>query len=130
MEKHIQILGILYIVLGVMGLFGALVTFVSLAGVGMASEDAGSLAFLGGLGLAIAMFIAILSLPGLLGGYGLLKRYHWSRILVLILSFLNLINLPFGTAVGIYGIWVLPNDESIAILEGKRNIAPPPPPGT
>jgi hypothetical protein len=36
--------------------------------------------------------------------------------LALVICVIKLFNIPFGTALGIYGIWVLMNDESIALL--------------
>ncbi|OQX95024.1 hypothetical protein B6I21_07570 [candidate division KSB1 bacterium 4572_119] len=39
--------------------------------------------------------------------------------MVLIHGCLNLINIPFGTALGVYTIWVLMNEESINLLKGK-----------
>ena len=63
------------------------------------------------LSLAFASFIGILILvkaaAGFLAGYGLLQREAWARILVLILGFLSLFNVPFGTALGVYTLGVL-----------------------
>jgi zinc-ribbon domain len=39
--------------------------------------------------------------------WGLFERRPWARILVLVLGFLALIRFPFGTALGIYTLWVL-----------------------
>ena len=44
---------------------------------------------------------------GIIAGVGLLQRAPWARILALIMGFLSLISFPFGTALGIYTIWVL-----------------------
>jgi hypothetical protein len=44
---------------------------------------------------------------GFLAGWGLLQREPWARILTIVLAFLSLINIPFGTALGIYTLWVL-----------------------
>lgn len=44
---------------------------------------------------------------GIVAGWGLLDRQPWSRGLALVLGFVNLIHIPFGTAVGIYTLWVL-----------------------
>jgi hypothetical protein len=44
---------------------------------------------------------------GLVAGIGLLQRAQWARTLTLVVAFLSLMNLPFGTAFGIYAIWVL-----------------------
>jgi hypothetical protein len=36
-----------------------------------------------------------------------LHREPWARIVVLVLGFISLFNVPFGTAVGIYTLWAL-----------------------
>jgi hypothetical protein len=74
----------------------------------------------------VAVVLALLSVPSLVGGWGLLKRRPWARMLVLIVSFLNLLNFPLGTLVGGYSIWVLMNDESRQILSGADSYPPLP----
>ncbi len=41
------------------------------------------------------------------GGIGLLQKSHWARTIALVSAFLALFSIPFGTALGIYTIWVL-----------------------
>jgi len=55
----------------------------------------------------IGILILVKAAAGFLAGYGLLQREAWARILVLILGFLSLFNVPFGTALGVYTLWVL-----------------------
>ena len=59
-----------------------------------------------GWGLMIAAVV------GLMAGWGLLQRAPWARLLALILAFLALFNVPFGTAIGVYTLWVLLPEES------------------
>ena len=41
-------------------------------------------------------------------GWGLLQRETWARTLALILAFISLFtNIPLGTAMGVYTMWVL-----------------------
>lgn len=47
------------------------------------------------------------SMIGLVGGIGLLSRAPWARTLTLVAGFIELLNVPIGTALGIYAIWVL-----------------------
>jgi ABC-type spermidine/putrescine transport system permease subunit II len=54
-----------------------------------------------------AFFVLAKAVVGLIAGVGLLQRAPWARILALVLAFLSLINPPFGTALGIYTLWVL-----------------------
>ena len=46
-------------------------------------------------------------MPGLLAGYGLLKRASWGRVLAIVVGVLGLFNFPVGTVIGIYSLWVL-----------------------
>ncbi|MBI3696140.1 MAG: hypothetical protein HY238_15045, partial [Acidobacteria bacterium] len=50
-------------------------------------------------------------LPSLIAGIGLLKLRPWARILTIVLSAIDLIHVPFGTALGLYGLWALLSKE-------------------
>ncbi len=52
------------------------------------------------------MVVAIGSVA-LLAGYALLAQKSWGRILAIVIGILALIKSPFGTALGIYTLWVL-----------------------
>ncbi|HEV2114261.1 MAG TPA: zinc ribbon domain-containing protein [Terriglobales bacterium] len=60
---------------------------------------------------AILTFVVIAVLAkgalDLAAGVGLLQRAPWGRIVALIAAFISLLNLPFGTAIGIYTLWAL-----------------------
>ena len=50
---------------------------------------------------------------GFFAGWGLLQREKWARILALVLAFISLFtNIPFGTALGVYTMWVLLSADS------------------
>jgi hypothetical protein len=78
------------------------------------------------IGLCIAGFLLILSAPAIIGGWGLIKGKSWSRVLMIVISALHLLSFPFGTALGIYGLWVLLNEQSRQFLEGGRPYTPQP----
>lgn len=114
METHVKVLAILYIAFSALFLLAAMVLMLVLGGasaiVGTTAppEDAAiALPILGITGAALSMFLVALSLPGLVAGIGMLKRANWARILGIVLSALHLINIPFGTILGAYGLWVL-----------------------
>jgi len=114
MEQHVKILGILHIVFGSLGIMlalGMLVLFGGIAGLIGATDYSGdariSVPLLGGIGAFIFFVLLVLSLPGLIAGIGLLQFRSWARILTIVISVLDLIHVPFGTALGIYGLWVL-----------------------
>ena len=157
MREHVKILGILNIAMsGLTALTGVLL-LVIMGGVGTAITAAGQSGkfpelenpqiagpIIGVLGVAIGIFLLALSAPAIIGGIGLLKYRPWSRILMIVVSSLHLLSVPFGTALGIYGLWVLLNEETRRLLESggayqaigypvtpnypPAGYAPPPPP--
>jgi hypothetical protein len=113
METHVKMLGGLHVVLGILGLLTAALLGMAFGGaaglVGSSSEPAASIALplIGITGTALVVFVITLSLPAVVIGVGLLGLRHWARIGGLILSTFALLWVPFGTIVGIYGLWVL-----------------------
>jgi hypothetical protein len=130
MEKHVTVVGILHIGMGALGILGAIVilamAFIAFAGTvgpGVVSGDPDALAVLtaigSGLGIflcGMAGFVALLSVPGIVGGIGVLRLKPWARYLVLILGVLVLFNIPVGTAAGVYTIWALVQDETAQLF--------------
>ncbi len=99
----------MHIVFGALGLFGALVVLLVFGGIAgivgiSAPHDADAMRaipILGIVGTVIAVFVLLLSLPGLIAGFGLLRLRPWARILTIVLSALNLLNVPIGTALAL-----------------------------
>ncbi len=116
MKKHITILGALYIAFGCLQILIALIFFTLVVGGGVLSCDEEAIAITSALGSTIAFFLILLAAPGIIGGIGLLKGRRWSRILVLILGCLNLFSIPLGTALGVYTIWVVMDDETVELF--------------
>jgi hypothetical protein len=56
---------------------------------------------------SIGVMMAIFGVAHLLLAWGLFQREPWARVLGLVLGFLALLRPPFGTALGIYTLWVL-----------------------
>jgi hypothetical protein len=73
-----------------------------------------------GIGILLLCCAAI----GLLAGWGLLEGQPWARMLVIVLAFLNLLHVPFGTALGIYTLWVLLPAQSEAEYRQLSIIGP------
>jgi hypothetical protein len=120
MQDHVKIIGILWIVFGALSLFGALVIFLILMGASLI-PDMGTIApgILRFVGFVASSFLALLGVPKIVGGIGLLKGHEWARILVLVVSFLSLINIPFGTALGVYSIVVLFDKETVKAFQTR-----------
>jgi hypothetical protein len=110
MKKHIQIVAALHIALGAISLLGAIVVFAvfGIAGSIVVSQGERQAAgILGIVAVALGSFLAVLALPGIIGGWALFSGRSWGRPLVLVLGCLHLLNIPFGTALGIYTLWAL-----------------------
>ncbi len=122
MDKHVTVVAVLNLIFGALGCFAALILFVIIAGGGLLgsvlSNEALPAFVTGAVGTVIAMLITLFSVPKIIGGIGLLNRKPWARILMLILGFLGLLNIPFGTVLGIYTIWVMMNDETVRMFGG------------
>ena len=136
MQQHVKILAILNIIWGGMLAVGAVIVFMvmgSIAGFVSASEESPAAApIIGAVAFGVAIFLLILSAPSIIAGFGLLKYRPWSRILTIILSGLHLLSIPFGTALGIYGLWVLLNSQTEPLFRDPATIPVPynPPPPT
>jgi len=126
MNSHIKALGAIYLVWGGMGIIaGVIVLAIFVIGGGlMAVEDPEAGLVLGIIGAILIMIIAITSVPNLVAGWALIKHKSWGRILTIILSILNVFAFPLGTALGVYGLWVLFQPEAIQILEGRPTVGP------
>ncbi len=104
---HVRLLGIFWLAISafrlIPGLF--LVSVFSHRSMGFLPPDVphflpGLLRSVGGLFLAFAVL-------GILTGWGLLERQPWARMTAIVLGCFNLVEMPFGTALGIYTLWVL-----------------------
>ena len=118
METHVKVLGALQIAMGAFGLFAAVVLVlvfgVASSAVGMSADPEATFALpiIGITGVALVAFLVLLSLPGVIIGIGLVQRRPWARIAGIVLSILGLMMVPFGTIVGVYGLWVLFSKET------------------
>jgi len=112
-QAHIRLLGILWLALSALNAVAGIVLFV-LANTLFAhlhelpnvppDVPAG---FLHALFSAIGGFVLLKAAFGFFAGWGLLQREPWARMMTIVLSFIALFNIPLGTALGIYSLWVL-----------------------
>ena len=112
LENHVTILSILHIGLSAFVLLATSTVLLILIGGGFLSGEMEAVLATWGVGFLLGGVVLFLTVPGLIGGLGLLKRKAWARILVLVLGFLHLVSFPLGTLLGIYTIWILMQDEA------------------
>lgn len=116
MATHLTIVAALHIAFGLLGVLGA---FMILVFVGLPGLFTGDLAIAGvtmGVAVVLGGIVGAASLAGVIGGIGLLRRAEWARLVVLVVSVIQLINIPFGTILGAYSMWVLLSSETQALI--------------
>lgn len=100
-EKHISIVGWLHIALNLVNI--GIATFFAL--------------YFDSTFLPTA--IILFSIPGLVAGFGLLKRKSWSRGMGIAMAILNLLTIPHGTIIGIYSLIVLFNPVAVSQFKNE-----------
>jgi hypothetical protein len=111
-QEHVRLLGILWLGLSALNALGAVVLYIVANTIFIHFEDMGAprglpFGFVHSLLMAIGAFVLVKAVAGFFAGWGLLQREPWARMLTLVLAFVSLFNFPFGTALGIYSLWVL-----------------------
>jgi zinc-ribbon domain len=117
-QRHIQLLATLWLVNGILRfaevgsifIAGQILPF--LTGWGIGSHGNWPFNFLPFGLYSIGAFLAFFGVAYLLLAWGLFQREPWARVLGLVLGFLALLRPPFGTALGIYTLWVLLPEHS------------------
>jgi hypothetical protein len=123
MLSHVDFIGLLFIVWGLLttlvGLstlalgFGAVALIVSNAqgGGGQMASAFTAFAF-----AALAVIAMLWGIAHVVVGMPLRRRKPWARLAALALGSIDLVLLPYGTALGIYALWVLLNERGKALF--------------
>lgn len=118
MKQHVSFVGALHVGFGILGLLGALAVYLSFRfAFSFVEQEPMVQKLLFFLGNTLSLIILFFSALGIAGGAGLFSYKPWARILVMIVSAINCLNVPIGTAKGIYSIWVLMQPETIDLFE-------------
>ena len=116
MSKHINILGALFLTFSLFMIIGGFAINHFLPMAGEISGDSTAIRITSIIGQSIGTVLFIFAVPGFICGYGLITKKAWSRVFGIILSCLSLLSIPIGTIIGIYGLWILFNDETKALF--------------
>lgn len=63
--------------------------------------------------------ILLFAIPSIIAGIGLLNNKKWALTLALVLGCFKLFSFPFGTALGIYTIWIYSEEHKKAALQNQ-----------
>ena len=112
-QQHVHLLGILWLAMSAFNAVGGIfllmlgnVLFPHLREMKDVPSDV-PVGFLTALFTTLGILVIAKAALGFFAGWGLMQRETWARVLVLVLAFISLFNIPFGTAIGVYTLWVL-----------------------
>jgi hypothetical protein len=125
-EKHITLVAVLHLVHSGLGILLAIFLFTLLTGIGALSGEEDAFLVLGIIGTSLSVFLFFISIPGIIGGVALLQHARWSRVFMIIIGALKLLDIPLGTALGIYTMIALMRDDVIRVFEPLPSTVPSP----
>ncbi len=125
-DKHLTLLGVFHIVYHALGFVLGIGIFTLFSVLGSITNDPQANVILATVGGIVGTMLIVVSIPGVIGGIGLLRRRPWARILALIVGAIDLLDIPLGTALGIYTLWVLMRDEVVDYLRSGGSESPGP----
>ncbi|MEP7127935.1 MAG: hypothetical protein ABI729_03665 [Chitinophagales bacterium] len=118
METHKRVLGILFIISGAFQIIGMLFISAFIGAIfplifSHAEPDVvwiieWIIPFVRIISITV---ILLLSIPSIVGGWGVLNQKSWALTLVLVMGCFKLFSFPVGTALGVYAIWVYSEDK-------------------
>ena len=118
MTSHVDLLGTLFII------WGLLTTLVGVSTLALGVAAAALVTSRGSVaaGVTAAAFTTLAVLAMVWGvvhvivGIPLRRRQPWSRLIALMLGSVDLLLLPYGTALGAYALWVLLDEKGKALF--------------
>lgn len=120
LDSHKRILGILFIVSASLTIFGMLLlnvfmaTIFSFAANEATPDEREIIETVGAFIQYVPLFVILFcSIPTLIAGIGLLSRKSWATLFALIMGCLKLFSFPFGTAMGVYSIWIYSEEQKL-----------------
>jgi hypothetical protein len=116
-QEHVRLLALFWLAFSAFNTVGAAILYVLantlFAHLGQFGAPEGQTSFLRPLLSVVSILLLAKAGVGFIAGWGLLQHEKWARVLVLVLAFLSLFtNIPFGTALGVYTMWVLLSADS------------------
>jgi hypothetical protein len=125
MDQHIKTASIIQIALGIPGVLAGLFIFFVVSGGGLLSGDPTAIAITGIVAWVVGGLLVITHIPGIIGGIFMLQGHRWARYVLIVVAALELLDMPIGTAAGIYTLWALLRDPRPQATTAPSVILPP-----
>jgi hypothetical protein len=120
MKKHITAVAILQIVFGTFDIIGGIALLFAF-GIAKHFADDQTVSFiLNIISIPLSAGLAVVGILSVVGAIGLFSYKNWARIMTLIMGGLGLLSIPLGTLKGVYVIWTLVQNETVALFETKK----------
>ena len=125
MRTHVQVIGWLNIILGVLTAIAGVVAASAFGFLGVlaaADGQAEALPLFGALGGFVSLVLFVTAVPSILVGIGLLSFAPWARVVAIVLSILHLVNastLGLSTVLGVYSLVILFLPETARLFERR-----------
>jgi hypothetical protein len=112
-KSHVTLVAVLHIAFGALSILGAIITLIvfQFSGNFIPEDEFIAHDVMTSLAIIIPGIIAFFGLIDLLAGVSLFSYKQWSRVFVIVVSAMNCLNIPIGTAKGVYSIWALMQPE-------------------
>ena len=124
MSSHVDLVGILFVLWGLLTTLVGLSTLAlgvgAFALIGSETPDGAGQFAAGVVATAfttLALIAIVWGASHVVVGMPLRRRRPWSRVLALTLGSVDLVLLPYGTALGCYTLWALLNEEGKKLFE-------------
>jgi hypothetical protein len=123
MSSHVDFVGVLFIIWGLLtALVGVSTLSLGVAAIALiASSTGGGRQVAAGLTAAAFTTLAVIAIlwgaAHVIVGVPLRRHKHWSRLIALALGSVDLLLLPYGTALGCYTLWTLLSEEGKKLFD-------------
>ncbi len=125
MASHVDLVGVLFVIWGLLTtLIGVSTLLLGVGAVALIAAATRTGQFAASVTAAIFTTLACMAIAWGLShvgvGMGLRRRRHASRVLALTLGAVDLVLLPYGTALGCYTLWVLLSEDAKHLFAHER----------
>lgn len=128
--SRIDLVGLFFVLWGVLcALIGASMLALGLGAAALVEPRADvsgggqiAAALVAGTFIALAIIAIIWGVAHILVGLPIQRRVHWSRLAALMLGSVDLVLLPYGTALGCFALWTLLHEEGRSAFNPPQHL--------
>ena len=121
-KSHVTLVAALHIGIGVLKILAGIIIFVVLnltTGIVEEYDEIGTMVmkWITSFVPALVFFFGGINV---LSGLVLFSYKQWARVFMMVVSAINCLSIPFGTAMGVYSLWALMQAPVMELFEGNE----------